>query len=292
VGRLVLTTFHVTTLTDGVAGSLRDAVSQANTHAGADTIVFGPGLTGTIALNDGELNITDDLTIRGPGAANLTVSGNHLSRVLKVEAGETVKISGLTIAGGDAGGGNGGGIDNAGTLTVSNSVFSGNTAANGGGLANESGGTATVRDCSFTDNSADSRGGGIFNGGAATVNGSTFSGNSARGGGGLDNSGTATVRDSSFSDNSAVVDGGGLFNEPFATATVRDCSFSGNSALFGGGLENDFFGEMTLTGSTLTDNSAGIGEAASKTSVRRRCATATSPTTPPPLAAASPTSGR
>ena len=89
-GRLVLTAFHVTTLADGVAGSLRDAITQANTHAGADIIVFQPGLTGTIALTGGELDITDDLTINGPGADKLTVSGNNTSRIFKVESGETV----------------------------------------------------------------------------------------------------------------------------------------------------------------------------------------------------------
>src|SRR3954470_6426959 len=59
-GRLVLTAFHVATLTDGVAGSLRDAITQANTHAGADIITFHSGLTGTIALTGGELDIRGD----------------------------------------------------------------------------------------------------------------------------------------------------------------------------------------------------------------------------------------
>ena len=190
-GRLVLSAFHVTTLTDGGAGSLRDAITQANTHAGADIIVFQPGLTGTIALTGGELDITDDLTINGPGADKLTVSGNNISRVFKVESGETVRISGLTIAGGNAGTGNGGGIDNFGTLTVSDSVFSGNSATNGGGLANESGGTATVSGSTFTGNSARRRSTATAAASptavTATVSGSTFTGNSAIDGGGLAN---------------------------------------------------------------------------------------------------------
>src|SRR5437763_1097012 len=86
---------------------------------------------------------------RGLRADRLTVSGNHTSRVFKVEAGEDVRLSGLTIAGGNAGTGFGGGIDNFGALTVSNVVFSGNAAAAGGGLANQSGGTATVRGSTF-----------------------------------------------------------------------------------------------------------------------------------------------
>src|SRR4051812_49227545 len=85
-GRHVLSAFHVTPLTDGAAGSLRDAISRANARAGPDTIDFQAGLTGTIALTGGELDITDDLKINGPGADKLTVSGGNLSRVFKVEA--------------------------------------------------------------------------------------------------------------------------------------------------------------------------------------------------------------
>src|SRR5262249_13865486 len=147
-------------------------------------IDFQPGLTGTVALTGGELDITDDVKIDGPGADKLTVSGSNLSRVFKVEAGETVSISGLMIAGGNAGAGNGGGIDNFGALTVSDSVFSGNSAVNGGGLANEGGATATVSDSTFAGNSVSSLGnalgGGITSAGTLTVRGSTFTGNSAR----------------------------------------------------------------------------------------------------------------
>jgi hypothetical protein len=43
-GRLVLSAFHVSTLADGGAGSLRDAIAQANARAGADVVVFQEGL--------------------------------------------------------------------------------------------------------------------------------------------------------------------------------------------------------------------------------------------------------
>src|SRR5262249_34189452 len=161
-GRLVLSAFHVTNLADGGPGSLRDAVARANAHTGADVIAFNDRLTGPLALTAAELDITDAVKINGPGADKLTVSGGNLSRVFKVEAGETVSISGLTIAGGNAGDGNGGGIDNFGALTVRDSVFSGNSAGtpdstlvgNGGGIDNEVGATATVIGSTFTGNSA------------------------------------------------------------------------------------------------------------------------------------------
>src|SRR5262249_9197154 len=123
--RLVPSVFHVTTLADVVAGSLRGAVTQANDHPGADVITFQSGLTGTIALTGGEIDISDDVKINGPGADKLTVSGNNASRIFQVEFGASVNLTGLTIAGGNAGSGNGGGIDNFGALTVSGSVFSG-----------------------------------------------------------------------------------------------------------------------------------------------------------------------
>src|SRR5262249_28602735 len=70
--RIVPAAFHVPTLADSGDGSLRAAVAQANAHAGADTIVFDDGLSGTIALTGGELDITDDLKVNGPGADKLT----------------------------------------------------------------------------------------------------------------------------------------------------------------------------------------------------------------------------
>jgi hypothetical protein len=97
--RIVPSAFHVTTLADAGPGSLRAAVAQANAHPGADTIDFQPGLAGTIALTGGQLDLTDDVKITGPGADKLAVSGSNLSRVFKVEAGEAASISGLTIAG-------------------------------------------------------------------------------------------------------------------------------------------------------------------------------------------------
>src|SRR5262249_26986795 len=160
--RIVPSTFHVTTLADAGDGSLRAAVAQANAHPGADNVVFDDRLTGTIALTSGEIDITDDLKVNGPGADKLTVSGGNLSRVFTVEAGETVSISGLTIAGGSAGTDNGGGIDNFGALTVSDSVFSGNSAFIGGGLDNEFGGAGAGAGSAFTRHPPPFVGGGVL----------------------------------------------------------------------------------------------------------------------------------
>src|SRR5262245_21256778 len=89
-GRVVPSVVHVTTLADRGAGSLRAAVARANAHPGADVVAFDEGLAGTIALTGGELDVTDDVKINGPGPDKLTVSGNNTSRVFTVEAGEAV----------------------------------------------------------------------------------------------------------------------------------------------------------------------------------------------------------
>ncbi|MBK8536971.1 MAG: hypothetical protein IPL59_18885 [Candidatus Competibacteraceae bacterium] len=74
-------TFTVTTLDDSGTGSLRQMLTSANANVDADTIVFSPAVTGTIALTTGN-PITDGLTINGPGATGLTISGNNASRIL------------------------------------------------------------------------------------------------------------------------------------------------------------------------------------------------------------------
>ena len=62
--------------------SLREAIELANHWPSTDTIRFDPALTAagpaTILLTMGELKITDDVTIEGPGAELLTIdaSGN------------------------------------------------------------------------------------------------------------------------------------------------------------------------------------------------------------------------
>src|SRR5262249_44772034 len=81
--RALPSTFTVTNLADGGPGSLRAAVTSANTTPGADSIQFAPGLKGTIPLAS-ELSVTDALTINGPGANKITVSGNDATRVFHV----------------------------------------------------------------------------------------------------------------------------------------------------------------------------------------------------------------
>jgi hypothetical protein len=111
-----------------------------------DQIQFAPGLTGTIQLTQGELDITQPVRIDGPGASNLTIDAQGQSRIFAIPTPDiNVTLDGLTITRGmdsilsDFVGG--GGIVNCGALTVSNCILSGNSAAEatGGGIENVDG---------------------------------------------------------------------------------------------------------------------------------------------------------
>src|SRR5205823_13370539 len=105
-----------------------------------------------------------NVTILGPGPANLAVNGNAANRAFNI-SGTIVTIAGLTITNGKAVGGfpanSGGGIyTGPGTLSVSNCAFRGNSAqlVGGGILGDHS--ILTVSSCTFTSNLAGGQGGG------------------------------------------------------------------------------------------------------------------------------------
>ena len=162
--RWVLSTLTVLNNLDSGRGSLRAEIAAA--HNG-DTIVFAPSLDGqTITLTSGELLIKKNLTIAGPGAGELTVSGNNASRVFEVASKENVTLSGLTISDGAVQAAQGGGILNHGTLTVSGSTLSGNSTGIGGGVYNA--GALTVSDSVFCGNLPDNIFGFYTDGGGNT----------------------------------------------------------------------------------------------------------------------------
>jgi hypothetical protein len=257
--------FLVTNASDSGAGSLRQALMDASD---GDTIRFDPSLNGqTITLTSGELSVNKNVTISGPGAGQLSVSGNAAGRVFYISPGKTVTISGLTILNGSAPAPNrqGGGIYNHhAILTLNNCTISGNKAnqGTGGGIYNDgSGGSATLTiiNSTISGNSA-WPGGGIFNdgyGGSATltITNSTLSGNSDNGfnsGGAIVNIGIATITSSTLSGNSAA-SGGAIHNWQVARLTIANTTFSGNfSNNSSWGQGGAIFNEGTLTiGNTI-----------------------------------------
>lgn len=100
-------TFTVTNLQDSGRGSLRAAISAANTAAGADEILFASSVTGVISLTSGPLRILDSVTISGPGADALEIDGGGAT-VLAIDAAPPktsveATVSGLSLTNGDRG---------------------------------------------------------------------------------------------------------------------------------------------------------------------------------------------
>jgi len=205
--------------------SLRDAIQVAG---GGDTITFS--MSGTIALTLGQLVMNKNLAISGPGASHLTLSGNNASRVLFIQEGANVTLSDLTIADGQASGGDdkGGGIYNLGHLTL--------------------------RRCIIADNQADWDGGGIYNysTGILDAQQSTFIGNSALWGGGIKNeNATISLANCTFYNNSANIRGGGIDSGADSTLNITNCTFSGNIK---GGIGNPW-SETTAVNTIVANNS-------------------------------------
>ncbi|QDT45553.1 putative outer membrane protein pmp20 precursor [Gimesia alba] len=291
--RTLLTAFTVVNTNDSGEGSLREAIEAANANAGADTISFDASLTGqTIVLTE-ELLISDDLTITGLGADQLTLDGNADSRIFNIDDGSlettiNVEISGLTLTNGSEYKGGaiynrevlvisdslltanqaeyGGAIfSTAAGLTISNSTFSGNKANSGGGIFSLNS-LLSVTMSTFSTNYSDLLGGGIYSESskrflldASTITGSTFTENSSVGGGGIYiNSGDLIVTNSDFLRNEAKY-GGGIYitgNLNDSRVLIQNSTFGENNAQdTGGGLVNNG-SILTIEGSTFSDNEA------------------------------------
>jgi hypothetical protein len=222
--------------------TLRAATQETNALPGDDTIILPPNVYGlNIPPGDSSLIIGDNLTITGAGALTTIIRGHfESSRVVVINAGIAVNLSGVTIQG--IGGLPGSGISNSGILTLTDSAVSNP----GSGISNS--GTATII------NSTVSR---VSNSGTATVINSTVSGGAADQGGGISNIGTMTLTTSTVSRSNASNRGGGIFNS--GTMTLTNSTMSGNSTGsffggFGGGIYNS--GTATLSNSTVSGNLA------------------------------------
>ncbi len=242
--RVVLSTFTVGNLADSGPNSLRAAITAANANPGADVIAFAGGLRGTVILASGELSITDGLRINGPGAGRLAVSGNDASRVFNISSAAAVSIDDLTITRGH-GFLRGGGILNAGALTLSDAVVSDNIVVGlpgigadvdpfGGGILNT--GTLSVSHTTFIHNRSLGAAGDPGGPGSTGLGGAIMSVGTA------DAPATAIVRFSTFVDNQAMGGAAGL-GAPFTRAG------------FGGAIMNDA-GTFTVSHSQFRDNQA------------------------------------
>ena len=274
----------VTNLNDGGGGSLRDAISTA---AAGDTIVFTPGLSGTINAGS-EMSITKSLTIQGPNSSAITIDGgdnNRIFRVATATAGEPVSISGLTLANGSAGANSGGAIlaTNSHLTLDSVTIRDSEAGASSGSFKYDGGGggvaifgnnsALTVTGSRIVNNTSADYGGGIETAelhGDLTITGSTLAGNvAAEYGGGLavyDQTADVVIDKSTITGNDGGTrDGGGVWFEDVyggSSVTISDSTVSANTTDRAGGgvsLGENFSGPVKIVSTTVTGNSAADG---------------------------------
>lgn len=252
-------------LTTGNQCTLRAAIREANALSTCDLITIdATGVSGSIDLATALPSIGHKVNITGPGANLLTVkrsSGSNF-RIFNIDSGMLVGISGLTIANGNDI--TGGGIQNAGTLTITSSIVSGNSAANGGGVFNNGGGTLNLINSTIRNNSASNVGGGIFSQFNINVSNSTVSSNTANGGGGgiYLQTGTNTLTNSTISGNSITGTGAGGGILVGTDTVITNCTLSNNSATDGGGGISATGGAVSLINTIVAGNNPAAPAAA------------------------------
>ena len=263
--------FTVSNLNDEGAGSLRQAILDANQNgngATVDDIVFASGLSGTInvgSTNGNGLYPETPMSIQGGGGITLQGAAATIDYVVYTGTGYgatpgfPVSLSGLTITGGHAANNGftnrGGGIYNKdAALTVSSSVISNNYALDdGGGIYSYSAsGSVTVVNSTISGNRA----------------GPTGNGN-AYGGGIYSQDSPVTVRNSTVSGNNSGGDGGGIYMSSRLAAdpslTIENSTVANNTAGSGSGDDGggvwlccgDNGQSLTLKSSTITGNHVG-----------------------------------
>lgn len=292
--RTLLTTFVVNSTIDapdanpgdGVAQdangntTLRAAIMEANALGGADTIQLPAGtftLTrrgiGENAAVNGDLDITDNVTIQGAGAGQTIIDAAEFGdRIFEVhdsgslENPTTVSFVGMTFTGGRALGTTSQHPENRGgamrfqfrtDVTIRDSRFTDNqapaTAGNsvyGLGGAIEGSGVLLIEDSRFDNNHSSNSGGALYLQGnfgsseenrfviRSTIRNTTFDGNSSNGGGAVTHHSPLLVESSTFANNNAAGQGGAIETQGsiFAQLDLVNSTVSNNQARFGGGV--------------------------------------------------------
>jgi hypothetical protein len=278
----------VTNCNDSGAGSLRDAIANAGS---GDTIDLSNLACSTITLTTGAIaTVLDDLTINGPGAANLTIDASGNDRALAHFGYGTLTVNDVTVANGYyenyffAGGGC---IFTTGSVTLNNSVVTGCSTLSyyyGYGFSFSQGGgvyaygSATLTNSTISNSTtygfgyyggAVSTGGGVYSAGPVTLTNSTLSGNRVegyaylpflynfiRGGGVYGAGGQSTSITGSTIDNNFSYGGGGGLGVAGATLTLSNSTVSGNQSGYGygGGVFLTAGSTATISNSTIADN--------------------------------------
>ena len=273
----------------GLVRAIRMANAQGRRHmtnTGPSTIELAEDCTYTLTVPDNWADggnglpvITSDVIINGNGATITRGSTWWQFRIIEVASRGTLSLSEVTISGGHAAdgfwgyyhiggtggdGAKGGGILNAGTLTIVDATVADNRAGNGGrgdkvtDVVGGSGGTG----------GRGGDGGGIYNTGTLTVTNASVADNQAGAGGPGGRGGT--VWGGTGGTGGSGGRGGGIENT--ASLAMTNINISGNSAGAGGGGGNGAAGgpggsggginttaSLTITNINVSGNSAGAG---------------------------------
>ena len=274
---VVTTTADVVDDTDGQT-SLREAISHAATLSGPQTITFSDGTGGTVNFHDGtartitldgaQLEVVSHVTITGPGADRLTISGDDRSRILNNDT-ASLTASGLTLANGNGNNHSAGAIYSSKPLKLTDCRLTANQVSrtlNGCALSQWRAPLELTR-CTFSQNGGNAVGGAIFAVTAAfEITDCVFAENVTTHGGGaicFTSDSTGTIRGTTFSDNESGQSGGALLlQDPFVR--LQNCTFTGNHAATEGGGAIYAFGfvavsEVSVTNCTIADNSSIAG---------------------------------
>lgn len=294
--RSVLTQIMVTSLADVIANdgevTLREAIKAANEDRsvdgsaagnGADEIVFVESLIGdsaTIDVIEGEIAITSDLSIRGPGSDQLRIASGGSSFVFQIGTWSErtfdwnhqpeslhVRMTGLTLTDGLSDGSRWRyAIHNYESLVMTDCVVSG---MSGYALINY--GSLKLNDCRV-----ETSGTGIQNHGDLSLKNSVIEGNRDAGivnyqtmsvvscdvvnnvgdnGGGLQNWGQAKIQSSLFTGNHSTWVGGGIAN--YGEMDITDTTVTKNTAVANAGIRNED-GKLTIDHCTITANVADL----------------------------------
>lgn len=244
---------------DSNAGTLRNILATAGSN---DTVSFAADLSGTtIMLTNGGLTLAANITIDASTlSGGIQINGYGSNTVFTVDSNATIVLSSLTITNASNLNGDGGGINNAGVLTLNASIVCETIAINGGGIYNS--GTLTLNsntiwgNVSTYGNTSTNGGGGIYNVGTLILNTNIIFGNySESKGGGIYNNGTATLNESTVSENYSTYYGGGIYNNSALTLNSSTLSENTTDAGGGGGVFTTS-GTLTLNESTVAENNA------------------------------------
>ena len=282
--RVMLTTIVVDTLSDTAADaagvpdgrvSLREAIAAANTDAafgdapagsGADKIRFTRAAVpagSVLRLTQGPLVTSGAVDIHAAG--RLTIDAGGVSRALVMQDPGGALLTRVSVTGGAATAGDGGGVlvTGAGDVTLTEVRVSGSRAAgDGGGVAVDVGGRASLLRAELTGNTAGGRGGGVWlRGGRHVLRDSLVSGNAAPDGGGVaaEAGERIVLRGGDVFENAAEVDGGGVWATGEAVTLVGTFVRANTAGRYGGGVAFAGVTRGLVTGGRVRGNVAAAG---------------------------------